>query len=104
VAASWWKVLYRRGADVVLNGHEHNYERFAKLSPRGRTRKNGVRQFVVGTGGYHLYGFGGSARGSQRRIVSHGVLVLRLGNSRYVWRFIKTGGRVADHGGTACHG
>jgi acid phosphatase type 7 len=101
--ARWWRVLYRRGADVVLNGHEHHYERFAKLSPRGRTQENGVRQFVVGTGGYYLYGFRGSARGSQRRIVAHGVLSLRLGASRYGWRFIKTGGGVGDRGRTTCH-
>lgn len=101
--AGWWKVLYRRGADVVLNGHEHNYERFARLSSRGRSRPNGVRQFVVGTGGYYLYGMGRSVRGSQRRVVKHGVLALHLGSAAYRWRFLVTGGGEADDGATKCH-
>jgi calcineurin-like phosphoesterase family protein len=101
--AGWWKILYRRGADVVLSGHEHNYERFARLSPRGRSRANGVRQFVVGTGGYYLYGFGRAARASQRRVVKHGVLVMHLGSTAYRWRFLTAGGGAADDGRTECH-
>jgi hypothetical protein len=101
--AGWWHTLYRSGVDVVLNGHEHNYERFAQLSAGGRKRSNGVREFVVGTGGYYLYRLGRPAHGSQRRLVAHGVLALGLRPSSYQWRFLKAGGGVGDRGRTACH-
>jgi acid phosphatase type 7 len=101
--AGWWHVLYHAGVDVVLNGHEHNYERFARLTPSGRKRRNGIREFVVGTGGYYLYGLGRPAHGSERRLVTHGVLALELDASRYRWRFLKAGGGVGDRGRTGCH-
>ena len=48
---AFWRVLFRHGVDVVLNGHEHNYERFAKLKPSGSRSPRGIREFVVGAGG-----------------------------------------------------
>jgi Calcineurin-like phosphoesterase len=101
--APWWRLLHRSGVDVVLNGHEHNYERFARLSPAGRKSPRGIREFVVGTGGYYLYGFGRPSHGSQRRIVTHGVLQMRLRSASYVWRFVRTRGGTGDRGRTACH-
>jgi acid phosphatase type 7 len=101
--AGWWRILYRAGVDVVLNGHEHNYERFARLSPGGRKRRRGIREFVVGTGGGYLYRLGRPVHGSERRLVTHGVLSMELGPTRYRWRFIKTGGGVGDRGRTSCH-
>src|SRR5215207_143134 len=54
-----WQALYDAGTDVVLAGHEHNYERFAPLDPTGATDlERGIRQFVVGTGRKSLYRFG----------------------------------------------
>jgi Calcineurin-like phosphoesterase len=103
LVAGWWRILFRAGADVVLNGHEHNYERFAPLSPGGRKRASGIREFVVGTGGEGLYGFGHRHHGSQRRLVTHGVLSLGLGRSSYSWRFLKTRGGTGDRGRTSCH-
>lgn len=99
----WWRILYRRGVDVVLNGHEHNYERFAKLTAGGRRDTRGVREFVVGTGGNGLYRFGRPRRGSQRRVTSYGVLSMRLRAEAYRWRFLTTGGRIADVGSERCH-
>jgi calcineurin-like phosphoesterase family protein len=101
--AGWWRILYRRGVDVVLNGHEHNYERFAKLTPGGRRSRKGVRQFVVGTGGNGLYSFGRPRRGSERRLTSYGVLSMRLSPRGYQWRFHRVGGGVADSGTDRCH-
>jgi hypothetical protein len=101
--AAWWRILYRRGVDVVLNGHEHNYERFAKLTPRGRRSQRGIRQFVVGTGGNGLYPFGPAQRGSERRLRSYGVLSMRLEARSYRWRFHTVGGRIADSGHDRCH-
>ncbi|CAN5655994.1 hypothetical protein BH18ACT17_BH18ACT17_07350 [soil metagenome] len=99
----FWKVLYRQGVDVVLSGHEHHYERFARLTPWGRTSTSGIRQFVVGTGGAFSYGFGEPDRGSQRRVVAHGVLTMRLWNAAYQWRFVQSDGAILDAGHTSCH-
>jgi hypothetical protein len=69
--ANLWRVLFRQGVDVVLNGHEHHYERFAPLSPSGRgAPRRGIRGFVVGTGGAGSYPFGYPIRGSQKRITN----------------------------------
>lgn len=101
-----WKVLYRAGVDIVLNGHEHNYERFALLNPGGTPRRNGIRQFVVGTGGAGLYSLPNEGRrGSQRRIDDHhGVLRLDLKSRSYEWRFVAVGKRTLDSGRQRCHG
>ncbi|MCA1830439.1 MAG: metallophosphoesterase, partial [Actinobacteria bacterium] len=56
--APFWRALYTGGADVVLNGHDHDYERFAPQTPAGKAdTKHGIREFVVGTGGRNLYPF-----------------------------------------------
>jgi hypothetical protein len=77
---------------IVLNGHEHNYERFA---PR-----NDVREFVVGTGGSASYPFGPSpAAGSAKRITNTpGVLLLQLRPGSYTWSFRDTRNKTLDSG------
>ena len=52
-----WRVLYESGADVIINGHDHDYERFAPQNPDGKSDPRGIREFVVGTGGGGLYNF-----------------------------------------------
>ena len=100
-----WRVLFRAGVDVVLNGHEHNYERFAMLDPSGRRSWRGIREFVVGTGGVRTYPIGSGIRGSQRRIDDHnGVLRMSLHRSAYEWRFIAVGRTTLDKGRQRCHG
>jgi hypothetical protein len=103
--AGLWEVLYEQGVDVVLNGHEHNYERFAPLSPSGgREPRTGIREFVVGTGGADSYPFGDPILGSQRRITDvFGVLRMTLHNDGYAWGFVRANGRVSDHGRHGCH-
>lgn len=100
-----WEVLYRRGVDVVLNGHDHDYERFAPQDPFGRPRTNGVRQFVVGTGGRSLYSFPSApAANSEKRIgATLGVLALTLHAASYDWQFLTASGARADAGTAACH-
>lgn len=100
-----WGVLFRAGVDVVLNSHEHNYERFALLGPTGAPRREGIRQFVVGTGGAPLYGLSSDGdRGSQRRIDHrHGVLRMDLHRTGYEWRFVTVGRTTLDRGRQGCH-
>jgi hypothetical protein len=85
-----WRALADAGAEVVLVGHEHNYERFAPLDPAGRVDpERGIRQFVVGTGGRSHYGFGVPREGSEvRDSTSFGLLELRLRADGYSWRFV----------------
>jgi hypothetical protein len=100
----FWDALYARKADVVLNGHEHVYERFGRQSPSGRGTQSGIREFVVGTGGAEHYTFGNRMKNSQVRIAGvDGVLRLSLASSSYRWQFVGVDGRVRDQGETACH-
>lgn len=101
-----WQALYDHGADVVLSGHEHNYERFAPQDPAGDPdAARGIRQFVVGTGGKSLYGFGAPLLNSEvRNAEASGVLLLRLHASGYDWQFVPVdGAEFTDAGSGACH-
>ena len=114
---AFWRALYADGADVVLNGHDHLYERFAPKHPSGRRGgRRGIVQFTVGTGGRSLFAFTHRERGSRARIEGRfGVLRLRLGRRGFAWRFVavprpgsSTGGlgvggtRVLDSGSRRC--
>ena len=92
------------GVDVLLSGHEHQYERFAPQHHNGTPATSGIRQFVVGTGGMSLYPFGPRIRNSQvRRNDSFGVLVLRLQPTGYAWTFRPTTrGAGRDRGSGGC--
>jgi Calcineurin-like phosphoesterase len=103
--AGFWKDLYDARADVVLSGHEHGYERFARQTPWSKANRQGISQFVVGTGGATLMGFADPKQNSQVRIGdAHGVLELLLHPTSYEWRFVSEDGAVLDKGGpVACH-
>ena len=106
MVAPFWQVLYESGADVVLNGHEHNYERFAPQDPNGQPDPGrGIRQFVVGTGGAPLYGFSDVEPTSEARDAdTYGVLKLTLGRGEYGWRFLRAeDGDFRDSGSGSCH-
>ena len=85
-----WKALYDFGADVVLVGHDHNYERFAPQTHLGqRDDAFGIREFVVGTGGEELKGPGTPAPNSELfDNTSMGVLRMTLHANGYGWRFV----------------
>jgi hypothetical protein len=102
---AFWQALVDAGADVVLVGHDHDYERFAPQDPRGRLDlERGVREFVVGTGGKSLRRFVGSRPNSEARDTSSfGVLELTLGAGVYAWRFVSAVGFFADAGVARCH-
>jgi hypothetical protein len=103
---TFWDVLYAYGADIVLNGHEHDYERFAPQDPTGRAdSRYGIRQFVVGTGGAPMRGRASRARNSQVFATTHGVLRLVLWPDSYSWRFVPVAGRsFRDAGSRRTHG
>lgn len=101
-----WRILYAAGTDVVLNSHDHNYERFAPQNPDGkRDDAKGIREFVVGTGGMTLSGFGSIKGNSQVRNAStHGVLKFVLRDGAYEWQFVPVAGKTFTDGGqTACN-
>jgi hypothetical protein len=99
-----WDLLYGAGADLVLNGHEHNYERFAPQDPEGRPTRNGIVQIVAGTGGNDAgsYPFGDPIANSQVRLNGRGVVVLRLWRHGWAERFLRPSGRVVDRTSGTC--
>src|SRR6476659_7264335 len=99
-----WDILYPAAADIVLNGHEHHYERFAAQNPDGKPDpKNGIVEFIVGTGGASLRPVDDEAENSAERIhVRYGVLKLTLGKDGYQHAFIGVDGRVWDAGSGRC--
>jgi hypothetical protein len=102
----FWKTLYDGGADVILNGHDHDYERFGPQTPDGRAGPAyGIREFVVGTGGRSHYAFSEIKPNSQvRNDDTFGVLVLTLHDAAYSWRFVPVAGQTFSDSGTAsCH-
>jgi hypothetical protein len=101
----FWQALYAAGADVVVNGHDHDYERFAPQDPEGRIdRQRGIREFVVGTGGAALRGFGRPVANSELRLsVGPGVIRFALHNGSYDWNWFPAASQVSDSGSAACH-
>lgn len=104
---AFWKALYDDGAEVVLNAHEHVYERFAAQDASGAADPgNGIRQFTVGTGGEELSGFHKTDPDSQARdATTYGVLRLTLGRGTYTWSFLPIAGSTFTDSGTgSCTG
>jgi acid phosphatase type 7 len=99
-----WDVLYAARADVVISGHDHDYERFAPQNPGGKADSRGIRQFVVGTGGKKLRPFGKVKPNSQvRNADAFGVLKLTLHPTSYDWKFVPvTGKTFTDSGSARC--
>ena len=105
-SAPFWEALYRAGADVILTGHDHDYERFAPQDPSGRADpRRGLRQFVVGTGGKDLRPFPRVRPNSEARNAdTFGVLKLTLRPGSYDWELLPAaGGTFTDAGTAACH-
>jgi hypothetical protein len=101
-----WQALYDNGAELVLAGHEHNYERFAPQTPAGTADPDrGIREIVVGTGGADHYEFGPPLANSEvRNGDTWGVLKLTLLPGQYRWEFIPVAGKAfTDSGSARCH-
>ena len=103
---AFWQALYEHGAEIVLNGHDHVYERFAPQTPKGELDPaRGLRQFTVGTGGASLHEFDGppQTNSEARDDRTFGVLELVLHPTGYEWRFVPVaGGTFRDAGTGSC--
>ncbi len=101
-----FRLLYNYNADVVLNGHDHIYERFAPQRYDGtRDNARGIREFIVGTGGSNHTSIATVQPNSEvRNVDTFGVLKLTLYPDRYDWQFVPVAGATfTDSGTTYCH-
>jgi acid phosphatase type 7 len=102
-----WDALYHAGAEVVLNGHDHDYERFAPQDPDGKPDPNhGIREFVVGSGGKNSHRTMGKPKPNSevRNDDTFGVLKLTLHSNGYDWQFVPEAGKTfTDTGSGTCH-
>jgi len=101
----FWQALYDANADVVVNGHDHNYQRYTRLNPAGAVdTARGIREFVVGTGGRSHY----ALRPDSRRLAGNdntfGVLQMTLHATSFDWSFVPEAGKTyTDSGSATCH-
>jgi hypothetical protein len=102
-----FQALYDAGADLVVTGHDHGYQRFAPADPTGAPdNAKGMREFVVGTGGAELYSWNtDSTLLEVRGNVSFGVLEMYLNPGGYSWEFHAVPGPTtfSDSGTGTCH-
>ncbi len=101
-----YRALYEAGAEIVISGHDHHYERFMPLDPQGKPDpERGIRQFVVGTGGVNYRLFGTILPESEvRNTGAFGVLKLELAPDGYAWEFLPVAGETfTDSGSAVCH-
>src|SRR6185503_7504917 len=103
-----WDALYEYGADVILNGHDHAYQRWVPQTPAGAVDNNfGIPEFAVGTGGGEgLYQLGPNAPNTAvRNNTTFGVIKFTLRNGGYDWQFLPVAGQTfTDAGSANCHG
>jgi hypothetical protein len=102
-----WNLLYDRGAELVINGHQHNYQRLAPLDRAGQSDPAlGVREFIVGTGGKGVGGLK-TPPGPPSEVAYKGglgVLKLTLRPGSYDWEFVSEAGKIfSDSGSASCH-
>jgi hypothetical protein len=106
--ASLWTRLWSasapsKRADLILNGHVHHYDRFARQNLTGGADSNGMRQVTVGTGGVELHNFQTIHPRSEVRLQEHGVLKLTLRANSATGQFLDTAGNVDDTFTEPCH-
>jgi hypothetical protein len=100
----FWNLLYAAHADIVLDGHDHIYERFSPQTPTGASNPNGIRQFTVGTGGANHTAIAAVAANSVvRNTNTFGILALTLHPTGYNWSFKPAAGSFTDSGSGSCH-
>jgi hypothetical protein len=107
IQVQWlYNLLYDapNGAEVFISGHDHMYERFAPQDKSGIADSQGIRQFVVGTGGREHYDFSTIKPNSEyRQNTNYGVLKLTLHDGSYDWQFVNTANQIMDSGTGSCH-
>jgi hypothetical protein len=102
-----WGALYNAGAEIVLVGHAHRYERYAPMDAAGNANPFGIREFIVGTGGKDAGAVGTSPSPNFElgRGGVNGVLKLDLHANGYDWQFLPAAGSTfSDSGSASCHG
>lgn len=103
--AGFWDLLSMGKAELVLNGHDHNYERFAPQEPDGKSSSAGIREFIIGTGGAELRPIVEPQKLNSEKVVTgeFGYLSMKLYPGRYEWQYkgIDTG--VLDSGAANCN-
>ena len=103
---AFWEALHDAGADLILNGHRHAYERFAPQDPQGNAdSQNGLREFIVGTGGHSHPDVPSSPKPNSVVFddTHFGVLRLVLHPGGYDWKFVTETGATLDSGSAPCH-
>jgi hypothetical protein len=104
VLRDMWELMYNLGADVVIAGHDHVYERHAPVdASQRRDDAKGIRQFTVGTGGAPLYNKVRVARNSEFFVATYGMMRMKLDPALYEWQFMDMNGNVLDRGLNICH-
>ncbi len=101
-----WELLYESGVDMVLNGHAHNYQRWAPQDAYGNFKADGVREFVVGTGGYYTNNLGHNPKPANfvwGQDQDFGALKLTLYRGSYDFQFVSIDGKVLDSGSALCN-
>ena len=101
-----WRTLHEAGAELVINGHVHNYERFSEMDANGEASSPGLREIVVGTGGVNHDRYVGTSLSTSevRNSSIYGVLKLILTPTSYSWQFVPVAGQTfKDSGNTNCH-
>jgi hypothetical protein len=100
-----WQKLWDAGVDVVLQGHDHLYARYARYNRAGNnTDPNGIRPFIVGTGGNGNYAISETKPGQEYAISVLGIIKLTLNPTSYSWQFVNTSSTVLDSGSDSCRG
>lgn len=100
----WWNVLQAAGVDVVLNGHVHNYQRFASALPSGAASSSGITEYVVGTGGEGLMTVTATASPYPvASAVTFGYLRMTLQPAGWQAQFVDLHGQVLDTSSGTCH-
>jgi hypothetical protein len=103
-SSTWWQLLYQKHADVVLNGHVHNYQRFPKLNPSGTPDPQGIREVIVGTGGASLQSASSTASPlPDIALKAFGYLRMVLHPSSYDLSFVKYDGTLLDTFSGTCN-
>jgi calcineurin-like phosphoesterase family protein len=98
----WWQALQEYGAEFIVCGHAHRYERFRRKLRNGTVSNSGIRQFLVGTGGGAIMGIMTRHPDSERLVVDYGVIRFDLHADHYNWSFRDQWGVVKDSGTQVC--
>lgn len=99
-----WATLDAADVDLVINGHDHNYQRFAPQNAEGVESAEGIREFIVGSGGAGIYTQTKTPPNLEVFYEGHGALKLDLFDSYYRWAFLGTSGSIEDSGTASCSG